>query len=371
MVWTSAMGLKPAVALAVSLLGMPGLLACSDAQTRQGTPEPGEVREPVGSVAQDPDPIVGDGPRQLEAGETGGETGEPDVRPAAPDGTPMLACDAGPDDMSCVPGGAFIRGADEGPENARPRAEIWLQTYWIDRNEVTYAQYKACEKAGECPKSGPAYLDFDRPQQPVNGVSWFDARAYCEAQGKRLPSEAEWEKAARGTDGRTYPWGEAAATCELAIIKTPELGRGCGVKKAGEKPDTGRVWEIGSRPPTQYGLYDMAGNSFEWVNDWYSDSYAECGASCVGVNPRGPCDGADDCTTHKHKVVRGGSWYWGADRAATYFRRAHVPRNEPFHHFGFRCAADLEQASRIVMVQAAHADLAPADSTTPGAPPSP
>lgn len=363
------MGPKPALALVVFLAALP--FACSDAQTRQGTPDPAGQAEP--SVTPDPVVAASDSP-SAETGETGGETGEPDVPPAAPDGTPMLACDAGPDEMSCVPGGAFIRGADEGPDNARPQAEIWLQTFWIDHNEVTYAQYKACEKAGECPKSGPQYLDFDRPQQPFNGGSWFDARAYCEAQGKRLPTESEWEKAARGTDGRSYPWGEDEPTCELAIIKTAELGRGCGVLKKGKKPETGRVWEIGSRAPTQYGLFDMAGNSFEWVNDWYSSSYAECGDACFGVNPRGPCEGEDECTTHKHKVVRGGSWYWGADRALTYFRRAHVPRNEPFHHFGFRCAADLEQAGRIVMVRAAHTDLEapgadPEVADTPASPP--
>ena len=294
-----------------------------------------------------------------DANADAGEISEAEVRPMAPDGTPMLECGDGPAEMACVPGGAFIRGTDEGPSNTKPRADIWLQTFWIDVNEVTYAEYKVCEKDPEqkCPKSGPQYVDFDRPDQPINGVNWFDARAYCEAQGKRLPTESEWEKAARGTDGRTYPWGEEEANCELAIIKTKDEGRACGVKKKGEKPETGRVWAVGSRPPTQYGLYDMAGNSFEWVNDWYSDSYEECGEPCFGVNPRGPCGGEDECTTHKHKVVRGGSWYWGPDRATTYFRRAHVPRNEPFHHFGFRCAADLDQASRIVMLRAAKAEL--------------
>ncbi len=287
---------------------------------------------------------------------------EPEPEPLeAPDGTPMLACGEGPGEMACVPGGPFSRGNDEGPENERPQATVWLQTYWIDRNEVTNAEYTACEKTGACPQSGPQYVDFDRPKQPINGVSWFDARAYCEAQGKRLPTEAEWEKAARGTDGRMYPWGNEPATCDHAIIKGVE-GRGCGLKKKGDKPDTGRVWEVGSRPANQFGLFDMAGNSFEWVQDWYTRSYTECGADCEGLDPRGPCDGADECPAYKHKVVRGGSWYWGPEYATTTYRRAHVPKNEPFHHFGFRCAADLAQASRIVSVRAANeeAEAAPA-----------
>jgi sulfatase modifying factor 1 len=339
------------------LASMVLVAACSDSRTRNVTPD--GAADLAATTAPEPEPSSGPPSGGTNEAESEPPAPEParEVLPMAPDGTPMLPCEQGPAEMSCIPGGAFIRGTDDGPENARPRAEIWLQTFWIDRNEVTYEQYKACEAAKQCPKSGPQYLDFDRPKQPINGVNWFDARAYCEAQGKRLPTEAEWEKAARGTDGRTYPWGEDEPTCEIAIVKTDKDGRGCGLKKAGDKPETGRVWEVGSRPATQFGLHDMAGNSFEWVQDWYSGSYSECGAACEGVNPRGPCDGEDECATHKHKVVRGGSWYWGADKAMTYFRRAHVPRNEPFHHFGFRCAADLDQASRITMVRSAEQDL--------------
>ena len=346
-------------------------LACNDART------PGASAEVQGGVVEAPKSDDGVEPDEGAAelsGEGPGDEGEdPDPEPkpepepiklAAPDGTPMLDCDEGPEEMGCIPGGAFIRGSDEGPENARPRADIWIQTFWMDRNEVTYAEYKACEKAGECPRSGPQYLDFDRPQQPINGISWFDAQAYCGAQGKRLPTEAEWEKAARGTDGRLYPWGDEEATCELAIIKGEE-GRGCGLLKKGKKPETGRVWPVGSRAPNQFGLYDMSGNSFEWVADWYTRSYEECGEACQGLDPKGPCDGAEDCPGYKHKIIRGGSWYWPAEKATTIFRRAHVPRNQPFHHFGFRCAADLEQASRVVMLRAAEADLAEAAADSP------
>lgn len=343
-----------------SLVALVSLLASAAACTpnpREPASDAGPPREPsatqeVANQAAPPsEPPVAAHPIDAEP--------EPDPLPVAPDGTTMQPCADGPAEMSCVPGGPFLRGTDDAGdmyENSIPQSTVWVQTFWIDRNEVTYAEYQACAKAKQCPKSGPQYVDFDRPQQPINGVSWFDAKAYCEAQGKRLPWEAEWEKAARGSDGRTYPWGEEPATCDRAIIKGKE-GRGCGVKKKGAEPDTGRPWEIGQRAATQFGLFDMAGNSYEWVADWYSRNYDECGAECAGVDPHGPCGGAEYCQDHVHKIVRGGSWYWGPEYATTFYRRPHVPNNEPFHHFGFRCAASLEQAERIVGVRAAAAEL--------------
>lgn len=257
-----------------------------------------------------------------------------------------IACAEAPVGMACVPAGPFLRGSDDGPENTRPAARVWLQTYYMDLNEVTYAEYKACVKARRCDPSGPGYTDFDRPRQPINGIRWFDADKYCKAQGKRLPSEAQWEKAARGPDGAMHPWGDAPATCERAIIKD-ETGRSCGVKKLHSKPETGRPFEVGSRPAYRYGLFDMAGNSWEWVADWYARDYAECGADCVGVEPRGPCQGAETCAGFKRKLVRGGSWYWDAAHATAIYRRPHWPENQPFHHFGFRCAASPGEAAAL------------------------
>jgi formylglycine-generating enzyme required for sulfatase activity len=248
--------------------------------------------------------------------------------------------------MACVPGGAFVRGSNSGPENARPEGVVWVQTFYMDVQEVTISDYGKCVKAGKCPKSGPKYVDFDHPQQPINGVSWYDAKTYCEAQGKQLPTEAQWEKAARGDDGRLYPWGNEPCTCERAIIMD-KSGRGCGVPKRGKNPEKGKPWKVGSRPATLHGLHDMAGNSWEWVADWASESWKACGKDCEGIEPKGPCGGKEPCPGHRMKIVRGGSWYWPAEYATTVYRREHFPANEPFHHFGFRCAATVEQAKAL------------------------
>ncbi|MBW2735589.1 MAG: SUMF1/EgtB/PvdO family nonheme iron enzyme, partial [Deltaproteobacteria bacterium] len=249
--------------------------------------------------------------------------------PKLSDGQAIAPCAKPVEGMSCIPGGAFIRGSDTGPKNARPQATIELQTFYMDQYEVTVADYAACAKAGKCKAARTMYRDYSRPKQPKVGVSWYHSVAYCKAMGKHLPTEAEWEKAARGTDGRLYPWGKQRATCKRAVIKD-HRGRSCGVKKLkGHHPEKGRTLAVGTRAPTQYGLYDMAGNSWEWVYDWYSGSYARCGKACEGVNPQGPCRGGEPCKGYRRKIVRGGSWYWPAEHATTIFRRAHVPSNSP------------------------------------------
>ncbi len=301
---------------------------------RSAAPVPADSLAPAGAPVPEDRPIAG-----------GAEF------PGAPE---PIACGVAPAGMACVPAGPFVRGSDDGPDNTRPAARVWLQTYYMDVNEVTYAEYKACVKARACDPSGPGYTDFDRPRQPINGIRWFDAVKYCEAQGKHLPTEAQWEKAARGPDGALHPWGDEPATCERAIIKD-EKGRSCGVKKLYSKPDTGRPFEVGSRPAYRYGLHDMAGNSWEWVADWYTRSYAECGADCAGVDPLGPCAGADTCPGNKRKLVRGGSWYWDAAHATAIYRRPHYPENQPFHHFGFRCAASPAEAQALAAGPAADA----------------
>jgi sulfatase modifying factor 1 len=244
------------------------------------------------------------------------------------------ACKATPADMKCVPEGDFLRGSDTSEKDQRPQATIWISTFFMDTFEVTNADYKKCAAAGACRKHAPAYkVGFSGPKQPVVGVKWFDARDYCKWAGKRLPTEAEWEKAARGPSGALYTWGDEKPTCKRAIIM--ENGKkGCGLGG----PPKWATADVGSRDPGTYGLYDMAGNSWEWVQDWYSKSYAACGDKCTGRDPKGPCDGADECPGYRHRSVRSGSWWWTWEYAAASWRRAHLPGNKPYHHFGFRCA---------------------------------
>jgi formylglycine-generating enzyme required for sulfatase activity len=266
----------------------------------------------------------------------------------ADEGAAARPClDPPPAGMRCIPGGPFLRGSDDGPRDTRPQGTVTVGTFYMDTYEVTVESYEACVAAGKCDKAKTAYSDFSRPRQPKVGLTWFHAERFCLAQGKHLPTEAQWEKAARGADGRPYPWGSEPATCERAIIMNEKGQRSCGVKKQGGEPDKGRTFEVGSRAPNPYGLYDMAGNAWEWVADWYSKSWAACGEACAGVDPRGPCGGRSTCKGATEKVVRGGSWYWPASYATTYYRRPHNPANKPYHHFGFRCAASPEEAEKL------------------------
>ena len=258
-----------------------------------------------------------------------------------------LPCEDAPFEMACIPGGWFLRGSDSQLRNSRPQQRIWVDTFYMDITEVTVEAYDACVAGGACREARTVYEDYSRPRQPKVGVTWFDAVAYCTAHAKHLPTEAEWEKAARGTDGRLYPWGDRVATCRDAVIED-RRGRSCGVQKRGESRDKGRTFVVGTRPANQYGLFDMAGNAWEWVNDWYSPDYAKCGESCQRPNPRGPCDGHSPCPGRFYRVVRGGSWYYGAEMATTVYRRFHFPANRPYHHFGFRCAATLGEVARMV-----------------------
>lgn len=264
-------------------------------------------------------------------------------------GRAETACEAStPGGMACIPAGSFVRGRDDGPANEKPAAKVTLSSYFMDINEVTFAEYQACARTRKCTPAKPLYSDFNRPKQPMVLVTWFQAKAYCAAQGKHLPTEAEWEKAARGPEGELYPWGNAPVTCERAVIMD-ERGRSCGVRKKG-RPDlaeVGRTSEVPARPAYRYGLHDIIGNSWEWVADWFSADYGKCGADCLGTDPTGPCRGADRCPGHREKVLRGGSWYWDASYATGTYRRPYVPENKPASHFGFRCAASLAEAAKL------------------------
>lgn len=334
--------------LALVLLGCDARSSSTPAVVEQS---PGAAATPSSPASTASIADTASTPEPAKAEPAKAEPPKPEIaKVVAPDGTEALPClDPVPAGMACIPGGPFIRGSDDGPDNTRPKSTVWVQTFYMDLYEVTYAQYGACMKAQGCNKARPRYTDYDHPNMPMTGISWYDAVKYCEVHGKGLPTEAQWEKAARGPDGHLYPWGDEPVTCERAIYRDAS-GRGCGLKKQFSKPETGRPWDVGSRPAGVYGLFDMVGNSWEWVADWYGGSWSKCGADCEGVDPKGPCGGgAKECPGHHSKIVRGGSWYWEDEKATGIYRRHHTPANEPFHHFGFRCAATVEQAKALAV----------------------
>ena len=255
--------------------------------------------------------------------------------------------------MACIPAGEFIRGSDNHEEDEKPAQKVFVSAFYMDVHEVTNKELnecfaagkcRDCLKTGKCKEIGARYgWRYKKDDQPASGISWFTAKEYCEFRGKRLPTEAEWEKAARGPDGNIYPWGNEPATCKNAIIQVGEgktAIKGCFPKRLDPEWHM-HTAPVMSRPAGVYGLYDMAGNVHEWVNDWYEPSYAKCGDKCSGKDPKGPCDGADVCAGYKMRSVRGGSWWWTAPYARGSKRRANPPGNFPavdYHHFGFRCA---------------------------------
>lgn len=266
------------------------------------------------------------------------EAAEPETDTAALEGARDGEAECGEpvEGMSCVPGGAFTRGRDDGPDNERPALEVRVSSFLLDRLEVSNARYAECVEAGECQRQMhfPGYMGAT---QPAVAMRWVDADAYCRWRGGRLPTEAEWERAARGPGSGLYPWGDDPGQgCEHAVVLTRE-GRGCG----------GEVTQpVGSRPAGPYGLYDMAGNVWEWVSDHHAFCYRgcprECGAACEGLDPQGPCgDAHAECPASLgHRTVRGGSWWYRIDRATTTARRGVPGANPNPHRFGFRCARD-------------------------------
>jgi len=193
--------------------------------------------------------------------------------------------------MILVPEGVFTRGADNGGYDEKPEQEIYLDAFYVDKYEVTVEAYERFRRAADYVKpSFPFFLGdskiFDTPNFPVVGVSWMDAGNYCEWAGKRLLTEAEWEKAARGTHGLTYPWGSKFLDKRANINGTAD---------GFEFPAP-----VGSFPMgrSMYGVYDMAGNASEWVNDWYDQFYY---AKSPMMNPEGP-------ENQSNRVFRGGSW---------------------------------------------------------------
>ncbi|MFQ5933000.1 MAG: formylglycine-generating enzyme family protein [Nitrospiraceae bacterium] len=230
--------------------------------------------------------------------------------------------------MVLIPAAEFVMGSPdgEGEKDEHPQHRVRIAAFYMDKYEVTVARYhQFLEATGHVrPDYWPREELKKYHERPVIGVDWNGARAYCEWAEKRLPTEAEWEYAARGKDGRRYPWGNTAPTPELA--------------------NYGKVWThnfykdrlapVGSHEggKSPFGLHDMAGNVWEWVADWYDAKYY---ARSPEDNPPGPSSGSV-------KVLRGGSWSF----VAAYMRAAGRLRFPPRHRdadIGLRCARDAGQ----------------------------
>jgi len=247
--------------------------------------------------------------------------------------------------MAYIPAGEFEMGSNE-YDDEKPIHSVYLDAFWMDVTEVTNEMFEkfvqasgyqtTAEKEGSGwvfdsqsnewketdgadwrHPAGPASSIDSLKDHPVVQVSWEDANTYCEWAGRRLPTEAEWEKAARGgLEGRTYPWGDEEPACERGAQNGAQFG-GC-------EGDTAPAASFGANG---YGLFDMAGNVWEWVADWYSDTYYQ---SSSKSNPAGPASG-------EYRVLRGGSW----GVVARFLRAAVRLRFFPdfrYYDVGFRCA---------------------------------
>jgi formylglycine-generating enzyme required for sulfatase activity len=257
--------------------------------------------------------------------------GEPAQANAEPDQKPVQPIEVKTDehgiDWVAIPGGTFQMGCAPNDsnceDNEKPRHRVRISPFRMMKSEVTVGMYRKCVEAGRCtnPKTGEYYNwgVSGREDHPINGVDWNQANKFCEFAGGRLPSEAEWEYAARGSDGRIYPWGNQTASCRYAIMNDRESG--CG-KEA--------TWPGCSKPAgnSPFGLCDMAGNVYEWVGDCWNRNYNNA-----------PADGSiwssGNCS---RRVRRGGSWN---GNSASGFRAGDRSwdsvgyRNNPL---GLRCA---------------------------------
>jgi len=218
--------------------------------------------------------------------------------------------------MSGVAGTKYFMG--KGPD----RHAATLSPFYIDSTEVTVEQYSNCIKSNRCnppkPKEGCNWGIVGREQHPINCIGWMDASSYCTWKGKRLPTEAEWELAAKGVTENSYPWGNTPATCARAVIPDQNGVKGCGANS---------TQPVGSKAQDKspYGTMDMAGNVSEYVNDWYSIKYGQ-----GEKDPAGPMSGT-------LKVTRGGSWQDNASSADITVRNFTLI-NGWSTGIGFRCA---------------------------------
>lgn len=328
-----------------------------------------------------------------------------------------------PKGVVCVPGGLYMMGSNRNAQSRKsslraeyPKHYVWLQTYYVDKYEITNKEYLACMKAGHCkPPSyyarlgGSMWRRFRHPRHPFVRADWTMARDYCRYVGKRLLSEAEWEAAARGKKGDTYPWGNSKPDCSKANYRTqpPHTSyppsrkmRFCGPapndgSKIVKKGRDG-TWPVDAMP-TYRGIVGMAGNGYEWIQDHYDPhAYAHCKKDskgrCVRIQPIGPCKSNKvSCTvkrnfawrwvrrkvrvtitrrgrkrrvtrykyvrvkrtyrrarrfTFKRHMLKGGSWWWYADRMRASYRR-HSNAFTRNHRLSIRCGSSSPTSSTL------------------------
>jgi len=221
--------------------------------------------------------------------------------------------------MVLIPRGTFNRGCDIlGHQHGAPAHLVYVDAFMIDKFEVTNKRFEEV-----FPEHFLRRSQFSRCDDcPVTKINWYEAADYCHLIGKSLPSEAQWERAASNGNGCEFPWGD-----EFDPQKPQARG---GLKlKEGSSP-------VGSFPPNKKGVYDMAGNVWEWVSDWYSVSYYY---REIMYNPRGPDHGI-------MKVRRGGSWSDSIKAMKTGYRDWSYPFSRGFNDIGFRCAINLKEDSR-------------------------
>ena len=245
------------------------------------------------------------------------ETPEPT---AAPTGIPGLVL---------IPAGEFQMGSEDGYDNERPVHTVYLDAYSMDGYEVTNARYAECVSAGKC--SSPAYDYYGNSSytdHPVVGVDWNQAQAYCQWRGGDLPTEAQWEKAARGgLVGKIYPWSDEDPVCQKGAKNEAQF----------DICEPRGTVAVGSFSPNGYGLYDMAGNVGEWVLDWYQADYYS--SQSTWSNPLGPSSGSD-------RVLRGGSWYSSVFNLHSADRDRLAPSGRD-HDIGFRCSRSVTATSGL------------------------
>lgn len=261
--------------------------------------------------------------------------------------------------MALVPGGVFWLGSELGEPDERRVTEVELSPFYMDRTVVTVKDYRECVEAGGCPPpattvEGKFYwydkwisgrycygARNDRDRYPMTCISWFDSDAYCKWAGKRLPTEAEWEFAAKGTDCRRYPWGHELPTSDRAVWNSTVGVFGAFANDIAtslfktRRPTVGTA-EVAIRPAgaSPFGIEDMAGNVWEWASDWYAPNYPGGRVR----NPTGP-------ETGERRIHRGGGW---TDTEPRWLRTTDRGRHPPtirYNRVGFRCVQPVESAT--------------------------